>query len=67
MVELFYTTYISVDFAYHELFCAKPDGVVKRLILSRSRLKLLPVIFFNFCNKVAALDCCQYFISVQYI
>ena len=23
MVLLFYTTYISVDFAHHEIFCAK--------------------------------------------
>ena len=23
MVQLFYTTYISVDFAHHEIFCAR--------------------------------------------
>ena len=23
MVQLFYTTYISVDLAHHEIFCAK--------------------------------------------
>ena len=31
MVYLFYTTYISIDLAYHELFCAKAGkgGILK--------------------------------------
>ena len=40
MVLLFYTTYISVDHAHHELFCAKVGkGGIKHFATKNHHLK----------------------------
>ena len=42
-----------------------PNLVYTLLILARSRLDLLCIIFVQICNRVTALDYFQYFVSSQ--
>ena len=47
MVQLFYTTYISVDLAHHEIFCAKvgQGGIKLRIALDFKTLLQTSIIW----------------------